>query len=154
VAECKPVEDFAWPPDFGFDGEGVNAYATLGRKDGKAQPLVRVSAEMMTKVIQGDPDRLAFIVGHELGHVLLRHVVANDKRDRTPFLKNTFTRDEEVAADLRGVELMGKAGYSYRKGLRAIDRMKELKLDYTSFEGLGKDHPSWDDRLAGVDKDQ
>ena len=154
LAVCDAVPGFEWPPDFGFEGEGINAYAAIERKDGKIQPLIRVTPELMTKVVQGDPDRLALILGHELGHILRRHVVANDKHVRTPFLQNTFTRAEETEADLAGVELLVRAGYSYRKGSRGILKLKEMGLEYSSFEGLGKDHPSWDDRLALIDMEQ
>lgn len=154
LAVCDPVPGFTWPPDFGFEGEGINAYATIVRKDDKIQPIVRVSSGMMAKVIQGDPDRLALILGHELGHILHRHVLNNAKRDKTPFLKVTFSRADEVQADLAGVELMIKAGFSYRNGVKAILRMKEMKLDYSSFEALQVDHPSWDDRLKRIDTEQ
>jgi tetratricopeptide (TPR) repeat protein len=109
---------------------------------------------MMKKVIQDDPDRLALVLGHELGHIVHRHVLGNERRDRTPFLRITFTRQEEIEADLAGIELMVRAGFSYRKGLRGIQLMQKLGLDYSSFEGLGKDHPSWDQRLTLIDKEQ
>ena len=32
--------------------------------------------------------------------------------------------------------------------------MIDLDLDYSSFEGLGKDHPSWKDRIALLDEEQ
>ena len=35
-----------------------------------------------------------------------------------------------------------------------IERMLELGLEYTSFEGLQADHPSWQDRLAYIDEDK
>jgi tetratricopeptide (TPR) repeat protein len=154
LAVCDPVPGFTWPPDFGFEDGGLNAYATIVRKGEKIHPIIRITPEMMKKVIQGDPDRLALILGHELGHILRRHVLANEKRDRTPFLKNTFSRAEETEADLLGVDLMVRAGFSYRKGIKGIQRMTKMGLEYSSFEGLGKDHPSWNDRLTLIDKNQ
>jgi len=155
VAVAEKPEGFEWPPDFGFESEGgVNAYASFVRKDDKRYPIIRVTEGMMEKVIKGDADRLAFIVGHELGHILKGHVIANPKRDKTPFLKATFGRDEEIEADLIGFGLLLKAGYSLEKGMKAITTMQGMGLEYSSFEGLGKDHPSWNDRAAKADKDK
>src|SRR3954470_12256695 len=94
LAVAEKPDGFEWPPNFDFDAErGLNAYATFIRKpnDPKRYPIVRVTDDMMEKVIQGDADRLAFILGHELSHILKKHIIANDKRDKTPFLKATFT---------------------------------------------------------------
>jgi predicted Zn-dependent protease len=56
---------------------------------------------------------------------------------RTGFVASIFDRKEEIEADETGVELMFKAGFSLRKGLKAIDKMKGKGLDYSSFEGKG-----------------
>jgi hypothetical protein len=153
---AEPVPEFAWPPEITLeDKDSINAYAKIeGRKDGKPQPVVRVHTGMMARVVERNPDRLALIVGHELGHVLHKHILGDERRERTPFLHNTFTRDQEVEADRTGVELMLKAGFSFRQGVRAIKKMQDLGLEYSSFEGLGSDHPSWNDRMARVDKEQ
>ncbi len=154
LAVCEPVPGYQWPPDVGIDGEGVNAYATLIAGDGKPQPIVRVSPDLLHNVIQGDPDRLSFVVGHELGHILRKHVSAHKGQDRGAFVRDLYTRSQELEADQVGAEMLLKAGYSLRKAVRAITRMKELGLDYSSFEGLGKDHPSWDDRMTRIDKEK
>jgi predicted Zn-dependent protease len=109
---------------------------------------------MLTRVIDQDPDRLGFILGHELGHVLLNHVTPSEAAEKTPFLHATFTRDQELAADRKGMALALAAGYSYRRAARGIHRILELGLDYSSFEGLRVDHPSWKDRLAALDGEQ
>src|SRR5262249_1539224 len=46
------------------------------------------------------------------------------------------------------------AGYSFKDARRAIDQMISLKMEYSSFEGLGIDHPSWKERLELLDKKQ
>jgi tetratricopeptide (TPR) repeat protein len=154
LAHCDPVPGMDWPPDIAIEPGGeVNAYATVTRKDGKLVPVVRVYEGMMTKVIDGDRDKLAYVVGHELGHILKKHVIAND-RAKTPFVKNVFGRDEEDEADAVGVELLLKAGFSLKKGLGAVTRMQDLGLEYSSFEGRKSDHRSWNERLAKMDKDK
>ena len=52
------------------------------------------------------------------------------------------------------MELTLAAGYSKKGALGAIRRFIDLDLEYSSFEGLGVDHPSWKDRVALLDKEQ
>ena len=52
------------------------------------------------------------------------------------------------------MELTLAAGYSKKGALGAIRRFIDLDLEYSSFEGLGVDHPSWKDRIALLDKEQ
>lgn len=155
VAEKKKPEGLEWPPNFGFLAEtGARSVSDFIEKDNKRYPIIRISEGMMEKVVKGDADRLAFILGHELAHILKGHILGNPNRDKTPLLKVTFRQDEEVEADRMGFELMLEAGYSFDRGAKVFTRMRELRLDYSSFEGLGKDHPSWNDRAAKADKDK
>jgi tetratricopeptide (TPR) repeat protein len=162
IAVSDRPEGFEWPPDIGFEEGGINAYSTAYRKGGKLYPVVRVHHGLMEKVVRSDKpgaaDRLAMILGHEVGHIVKGHLTAKPGRDKTPFLKITFERPEEIEADLYGLQLLLKAGYDLQEALKGIERikevLKELGYDYSSFEGLGKDHPSWDDRLAKADKDK
>jgi len=156
LAVCdRPPTGIEWPPDVAFiDERGINAFATVVPRNGKLYSIVRVTDDMMSQVIEGDPHRLAYVLGHEIAHLLKKHVLVNPARAKTEFLRTTFTRDQEVEADLLGAELAIQAGYSFEKGLKAILRMKELGLDYSSFEGLSVDHPSWDARLEKMDKDK
>jgi tetratricopeptide (TPR) repeat protein len=154
LAVCgTPPAGFEWPPDFQvLDVPDINAYATVKDKDGKRFPQIRVFSGMMDMVIKGDEDILALIVGHEIGHLLHKHVLFDAKRDRTDFLRVTYGRDEEIEADVTGAEMMLKAGYSLKNGVKYIQKMNDLGLKYSSLEGLGADHPSWNDRLAKIDK--
>src|SRR5262249_42544661 len=101
----------------------------------------------------GAEDRLAFMLGHELSHILLGHVKA-PARGETRLVKNAFTRQQEIDADIMGMELALKAGYSLKRGRSSIERMMKLGLNYSSFEGLAVDHPSWKDRLSHLDREQ
>lgn len=165
VAEHLPV-DYTWPPAFEVDGKDmtINAYSTQGpaeAKETKAQflPKVVVLGGLLDKLVKDpvagfDADYLAFVIGHETAHLLHGDCRDNPAISKTPFLRTTFTRQQELAADSTGMELAVKAGYSFQKALKGIHRMAEANLNYSSFEGLGVDHPSWDDRLANLDKEQ
>lgn len=82
----------------------------------------------MKKVIKGDADRLALILGHELGHILERHIVT-DTPGKTDLVRQVFSRKDEIAADVRGLQLTVKAGYSYRKAIKGIEAMMRLGLN-------------------------
>ena len=157
----QPVKEFdVWPPEVGLDkSDDFNAYATAYRKNGKRIPVVRITPLMMKLVIlrDGDPDpqhaadRLGFILGHELSHLTLGHITVPTLGD-TALVKKAFSRQQETDADLAGMKLALEAGYSFRYGRGAVERM--LKIDYSSFEALAVDHPSWKDRLTIFDKEK
>lgn len=153
VAASEAVPGFEWPPDFQIvDRPGINAFSRYEDKGGKKYPQVRIHNDMLTKVIKGNEDMLALVIGHEVGHIIHKHILFNAKRDRTEFLRVTYWRDEEIEADLEGARLMMKAGYDLKKGMKYIEQMNALGLNYSSLEGLGSDHPSWNDRMTKLDK--
>jgi tetratricopeptide (TPR) repeat protein len=157
VARCDgefaPPPAFHWPPAFEVvPGDKIGASARAEEAGGKFRALIRVTAGMMDRVIEGEEDRLALVVGHELGHVLRRHVL--DEGGNAPFLEVTFSRRHEFEADEVGVGLLLRAGYSLERGLEAMTRLKELRVPQSSFEALAKEHPTWDERLARLDKDR
>jgi hypothetical protein len=162
LAVAEPVPDVVWPPAFEIKGQdALNAYATIEVKGAgekaEVHPRVVVFKGLITRVItfrdEGAADRLAYILGHELSHILLGHVLQR-RPGQSPLVRKAFSRDDEVAADVKGMQLALAAGYSFRQARSAIDRMLELKLEYSSFEALQADHPSWKDRMTFLDKKQ
>jgi tetratricopeptide (TPR) repeat protein len=154
VAVSTPPAGIPWPPRFEIvEKNDINAYAVIRKKDdGTLDPVVVCFSGLLDKVIEGDADRLAYVLGHELAHHTLGHT--KEKPARTEFLRVTFTRGQELAADRGGAELALRAGYSLRGGLSALHKMSDLGLNYSSFEGLSTDHPSMLDRIAQLDHDQ
>ncbi|MDB4893966.1 MAG: hypothetical protein JWN15_228, partial [Firmicutes bacterium] len=142
-----------WPPDLEIvDKDEPNAYAAIRKHDDHEQAVVVCYNGILKRAVEGNADRLAYVLGHELAHHLLGHTRASTAN--TPFLIATFTRAQELDADRKGMELALRAGFSYSGGLSAIRKMMDLGLNYSSFEGLSADHPSWFDRIALLDKDQ
>jgi len=158
LAVAEPAAEFEWPPALEVSAEDTaKAHVTAAPaqdRDGKPSAKVVITEGMLEAVIQEDPDRLAFVLGHELAHIVLGHVGPESGHERTPFVRSVFNRQQETEADQKGMELALAAGYSYRRALKAIHRMMELGLEYSSFEGLGTDHPSWKDRLTLLDEEQ
>jgi tetratricopeptide (TPR) repeat protein len=168
LAVCDKPSGYEWDKiDIGFmqESRGINAHSTFKVKDGKKYPIIRIGEKLMALVVLGEKpgdeanaeDRLAFVVGHELGHLVKDHF-SKTIGDRGPVLELAFERDQEIEADLFAQKLLLKAGYDLNKALVGMVRMKEVQkqlgLDYSSFEGLGANHPSWDKRLEKADKDK
>jgi Zn-dependent protease with chaperone function len=79
LAVTEALPGYLWPPVFEIqDDDKVNAWATArteGEGDGaRLRPRIFIYRGMLDKVVQGNADRLAYILGHELGHVVLRHI--------------------------------------------------------------------------------
>ena len=153
LISVTPPTDMPWPPKLEIiDKDEINAFAVM-RSQGSGQfPVVVCYGGLLKRVVEGNADRIAYVLGHEISHHTLGHTRANT--GGTEFLRATFSRDQEIAADRKGMELALRAGYSYVGGLSAIRKMIDLGLNYSSFEGLAADHPSWLDRIALLDKEQ
>lgn len=146
-AQTHPDYLKSWPPTLLVqEDEDPNAFATT---DG-CKPYVVVTSGLASKILEGKPDRAAFVVGHELSHLLLGHVKCSAPEATTILQRLAFTRDQEYAADLNGMKLALEAGYSKSVGVSAYSRMDEL-YPGGSFEALASDHPSSKDRLAQLD---
>ncbi len=150
----------AWPPRALIidPGREPSLAAAVGKYNAFATapdciPQVRVTEPLMIDVIQGDPDRLALILGHELGHLLLGHSKCTHQADKSRVVEAAFTREQEFAADNTGMQLALAAGFSAHNGLQGMLALAAIS-DYSSFEALSADHPSWSDRLARLDATQ
>lgn len=122
------------------------------------------------------PDELAFILGHEIGHVELRHHVALIQRDfffsillslvlgRDPgtaqignfvhaLLSRGFSRQAEFEADTAGVALTHKAGFNAAAGLAILERLRAAAgRDPTQVEVFFSTHPAPAERIIRMRK--
>ncbi|KXZ41612.1 hypothetical protein GPECTOR_363g138 [Gonium pectorale] len=94
------------------------------------------------------PDELAFVIGHEVAHLLAKHHVDNLhvrlyadplvwfgwlKRkavSSTPITTNTFRREREFEADEIGMHLMARAGFNPEAAVRAMERAAKSEEQY------------------------
>jgi hypothetical protein len=179
-AQKPAVPEILWPPTCTIENNPlVNAHATVAVElkplppdkktkekefEVKLQPRVIIFRGMLEKVIHTPADkdmdavadRLAYVLSHELCHITLRHCFDENKPgiSTEPLQRKVFDREKEIAADRHGAELALKAGFSLRRGMESIRRMQRLGMDYSSFEGLLANHPSWNDRLVFLDREQ
>jgi tetratricopeptide (TPR) repeat protein len=153
LISVTPPTDMPWPPKLEIiDKDEINAFAVMRSQGSGQYPVVVCYGGLLNRVVEGNADRIAYVLGHEISHHILGHTRATT--GGTEFLRATFSRDQEIAADRKGMELALRANYSYLGGLSAIRKMIDLGLSYSSFEGLAADHPSWFDRIALLDKQQ
>jgi tetratricopeptide (TPR) repeat protein len=153
LISVTPPTDMPWPPKLEIiDKDEINAFAVMRSQGSGQYPVVVCYDGLLKRVVEENADRIAYVLGHEISHHTLGHTRANT--GGTEFLRATFSRDQEIAADRKGMELALRAGYSYVGGLSAIRKMIDLGLNYSSFEGLAADHPSWLDRIALLDREQ
>lgn len=153
LSAAAAPRDLPWPPTVEIiASDRINAQAGLRNEGSAWQTTVLCHEGLLKKVIQGNQDRMAYVLGHELAHHLLGHTKKPEAA--TDFLYAAFNREQELQADHEGMELALRAGFSYREGLTAMRRMMELGYDYPSFEMLSSDHPAWVDRIAELDHEQ
>ena len=108
--------EYLWPPELNIDPTSVlNAYAhyrTVPQGDQeRIQPQLTVNQGWLDTIVQGSEGRLAEVMGHELSHILLRHIT--NSLPNTPMLALAVTRNQESAADMLGFKIALKANFAY-----------------------------------------
>ena len=123
------------------DKETINAFAMPGKKIGVYTGILKVA---------NTPDKLAAVIGHEIGHVLAKHAnermsqqmivnlglqAAGTFADLPPAALQAlgfgaevgitlpFSRTHEAEADLIGLKLMAKAGFNPEEAVRLWEAM-------------------------------
>jgi predicted Zn-dependent protease len=156
-------KQFAFPPRAfvkPHSADEVNAYASaspfwgavLGEEGEKSRPVVMVTQGMLKEIVKGDENSLAVIMGHELAHLSKGHVMG--RKGETPLTFLAFGREQEIEADFSGLRYAMAAGYPYRVGVAKALKAMQASTRATSFEGLQSTHPTWEERLALLDREQ
>jgi predicted Zn-dependent protease len=122
-----------------------NAFATIYQ----GAPMVAVNRALLEKIIEGNANRLAFVLGHELAHIALGHPGAA-RPQSTKLVATIFSRDKEQNADDAGIKMALAAGYSFNEAMVAARRFVEIGQEHPPLWPAG--HPSWTQRLARLDK--
>jgi predicted Zn-dependent protease len=129
----------------------------------------------LVELCNGDDDELAFILGHEMAHVIRGHamkrIISNSainiasrsvsNRGRlagwiqkvgVQFLESAYSQDLESEADKLGVLLTDAAGYNPEGSVRLLRRLAELNHS-KSQAGLGSyfsSHPAFEERIYNI----
>jgi Zn-dependent protease with chaperone function len=128
----------------------------------------------LLRLCQGSHDDLAFVLGHEMAHVLCGHVmerlVARSLLStavgrlnpvggllRMPvaslmatLLQQGYSQDQELEADSVGLELMQRAGFDPAAGPRLLDRLRQHFAAPSELAGYFSSHPPWQVRLDSL----
>jgi predicted Zn-dependent protease len=148
-----------------FDDDGINASANPDGKIAVLNGLLRVA---------DTPDMLAAVLGHEISHATLNHVMERAKkgarsdmlillgsaatgihqdmmRDGMAIMSTLpYAREQETEADLEGLTYMSKAGYDPRAAIQLWKNMGAVNKN--SPPEFLSSHPSDDTRLDAIVK--
>ncbi|HPC95080.1 MAG TPA: M48 family metallopeptidase [Sedimentisphaerales bacterium] len=150
-----------------FSAGEPNAFALPGGFVFVSRPII--------DLCQGERDELAFVLGHEMGHIISGHAIerivtnsAVSVASRTAavrgllggwlrhvgvqFLETAYSRDHELEADRLGVRLAAAAGYDPQASIRLLERLAELKTSAGPLD-LGEyfsTHPTFDLRIRNI----
>lgn len=148
-----------WPPEYEVIDPGfANAFAMFRIEDGKEIPMIKVTVTTIEEIAQFDEETLAFTLGHELGHIFYRH-----SHQKVDFLEKydddlqvvymATQREQEYEADLYGMQLAFKAGYTRRGLVKDLQGWRNHSVPYCRYEGLKLSHPAWEDRAQYLFED-
>lgn len=152
-----------------FDDTAVNAFALPGNKIGVYTGLI--------KLVNGNQDQLAAVIGHEVGHVLAKH--SNERASEQLLAKEgmalaqqtswgqnpqisgllglgtqygillPFSRTHESEADVIGQELMAKSGFDPRQSITLWEKMAQASQGQQPAEIMST-HPSDASRIDNL----
>jgi len=156
--------------DYNFyivDSEEINAFALPGGHIFVNKGLIDAVSE----------PELAFVIGHEIGHVCARHsmkrfqaafglqlvmaVLSSQFNQKAigdlisevdKYVSLGFSRKDEYQADALGVTYVYQAGYDPKASLLVFERFKEIEKEYGSNAPpiFLRSHPKPDDRYAAA----
>ena len=122
-------------------------------------------------------DEIAFILGHEMGHVIRGHamdrIIANSAiaigakatsirgilkswlgNVGVKFLESAYSQDMELEADTIGARLVAVAGYDSHAPMQLFSRLRELNqpAKQSSLGNYFSSHPAFDIRIQNIDR--
>jgi predicted Zn-dependent protease len=118
-------------------------------------------------------DEIAFVLAHEMVHVVLRHplkrilsnfslkIVENVVRTRgaagqfakralASFLRNGYSRENELEADKYGVKLITSAGFDDSGAIGLLNHLRQNKSDNPEIFNYFSSHPPIDERIGQI----
>ena len=124
--------------------------------------------ESLIDLCQRDPDEVAFLVGHEMAHVIHAHsrdklmvdTIMSAVRSRLSaaagLLKDLLgagsSQEQELEADRGAVRLMTAAGFDPRAGVRVLRRLAEVSPDPSGVQQYFSSHPHKSDRIRALEQ--
>ena len=132
-------------------------------------------APSLVELAEKNSDELAFVIGHEMAHVIRRHAIDRILSQKalsmaslaTPagravapwlrsvgmqWLEKAYSREQEFEADVLGSRLAQVAGFDPRGALRMLERFRSLEgsSDPLGLSAYLSTHPPIDDRQQHI----
>ena len=132
-------------------------------------------APSLVELAEQDRDELAFVIAHEMAHVIKRHAIDRILSQKalsmasraTPaarsiapwirsvgvqWLEKAYSREQEFEADALGARLMQVAGFDPTGAIRMLERFRALdrSKDPTGLGSYLSTHPPIDDRIQRI----
>jgi beta-barrel assembly-enhancing protease len=127
----------------------------------------------LIKLLEYNPDRIAYVAAHEMTHVILKHplnlMLSNyslqmiEKFIRTRgavgglakqaisgFIRNGYSQEKELEADKYGVQLMTYARYNALAATEVLQKLSALKDDQSEILNYFSTHPPAGERIAAI----
>lgn len=143
----------------------VNAFALPGG-------FIFITNALLEKC-QFNRDEIAFVLAHEMVHVVLRHplkrilsnfslkIVENVVRTRgtagqlakqalSSFLRNGYSRENEFEADKYGVKLITSAGFDTNGAIGLLNHLRQNNSDNPEIFNYFSSHPPVDERIGQI----
>ncbi|MDM8557501.1 M48 family metallopeptidase [Candidatus Parabeggiatoa sp. HSG14] len=137
VYKASVALDVKMPHTYVVSDGSPNAYVT-----GVTEPILVIHSSLIVDLME--PEELLFIIGHELGHIKFKHILANEivgtsftaiQMIPTETLRSFFTkvllmsflkwsRDSEISADRMGMILVGSKEIAGRALIKLISGLK------------------------------
>jgi predicted Zn-dependent protease len=143
----------------------VNAFALPGG-------FIFITTNLL-KLLEFNPDRIAYVAAHEMTHVILKHplnlMLSNfslqmiEKFIRTRgavggfakqaisgFIRNGYSQEKELEADKYSVQLMTYARYNAQGAIETLQKLSAIKEDQSEFLNYFSTHPPASERIAAI----
>ncbi len=150
-------------------GNETNAFAQPGG-------FIFVTISLL-KLCNWNQDEIAFIIAHEMGHVIRGHamdrIIANSAiavgakaasiqgllktwlgKVGVKFLESAYSQDRELEADKLGARLVTAAGYDPHAPIQLLSRLRKLNQSdkQSSFGNYFSSYPTFDIRIHNIDR--
>jgi predicted Zn-dependent protease len=146
----------------------INAFALPGG-------FVFVTGPLL-ELCRWDVQETAFVLGHEMGHVLCKHAINRLMASSvlstaltrftpgrgllgapvaglaTSLLNQGYSRDQELEADRAGVQLAGAAGFDPAAALRLLERLGRSAADAGLLGSYFSSHPPTEIRIRSLEQ--
>jgi predicted Zn-dependent protease len=121
----------------------------------------------LLNLCEHDPDEIAFLLGHEIGHILRGH--AKDHMTASAFLNAVmarlpaagqmlhqvvskgYSRTLELEADQEGIRLAAAAGFDARASISALKHLSRASPDSSGLVEYLSSHPKITDRIRELE---